>query len=448
MINQQEFFEPITDASLFYFKGYNLLKIFYNKYLDMAITRNQDSWQVNQRSKIAKAWYWFWQSLLLFIKAFLLRRGSYKKPPVLFYGPSGRHFQIEGITYDLYNKNIVDVWGRQQFIIIEKTPDDHPKQYNADLYTEGLRFWATLFYYLLAWFPLVDDFSAKGKKIAMKYSHLNLTTTQATQITTRFYSMFLLYGFLLDLLKPGQAIVVCYYGKEAFIAACKTRNIPVTELIHGTITRSHPHYNFSANGRILLDDRLLPDHLLVYGPYWKEVAVAGNFLPSRQIRIIGYYLKVPPILRIPTTHQKMTILIAGQPTIQESLISYIVFLKQNLEPKDWQIIIKPHPNENPAGYTPVLEEDFVQLTMANTYSLLAQADIHIGVYSSVVFEAGRYKLANYTLLVEPYLTFCQEIVETGIARPLALNELPELYQPTTEQINHHFAPFNPSVLRS
>ncbi|MCP4370152.1 MAG: hypothetical protein GY797_18865 [Deltaproteobacteria bacterium] len=446
MINQSKFFTAITDATPFHFKGYNLLKLFYSKQLTAAVFSKQEGWKVDPQSKIVKAWHLFWQGLILFIKAYQLGRLKDNMLPILFYGASGRHFEIDGATYDPYNTNIVGVWERQQVVILERKDTGIAKQYPANLYMEGLHFWGVILCHLLTWFPVANNFQVFGRRLAAAFPHLNLTPSQSARIVAGFYSKFLLYGILLDLLKPSQIILICHYSKEAFIAACKARNIPVTELMHGIITPHHPQYNFPAADRALMGNHLFPDRLLVYGEYWKNVVAKGHFLPWSQIQIIGYYLKVPPIPDKKPINDKTILLITGQPTVQNALITYLMFLKQNLDPDTWQIIIKPHPKENAAGYVHLVEKDFVRVTMANTYNLLTQTDIHIGVYSSVVFEASRYSLSNYTLLVEPYLAHCREIVESGVARPLQPNELPQNYQPNPTLANHYFAPFNPTVL--
>ena len=55
---------------------------------------------------------------------------------------------------------------------------------------------------------------------------------------------------MLNKIKPKIVVVVCSYGKEDFIEACKIKQIPVVEIQHGVITKYHTGYSFENFRRI------------------------------------------------------------------------------------------------------------------------------------------------------------------------------------------------------
>jgi hypothetical protein len=139
-------------------------------------------------------------------------------------------------------------------------------------------------------------------------------------------------------------------------------------------------------------------------------------------------------------------LITSQWTVVQELETYIKFLKENLDRNLYQIIIKLHPNEDPGNYESIIEPGFVSKTLDDIYQLLGSADIHIGVYSSVLYEAIRYQVANYVLMVEQYDELCRPIIENGIALPLRNDQIPDRHQIPSVPSEYFFAEYIPAVL--
>jgi hypothetical protein len=95
----------------------------------------------------------------------------------------------------------------------------------------------------------------------------------------------------------------------------------------------------------------------------------------------------------------------------------------------------------------VLEPGFVTRTDTSPYRLLPHVDIHISLYSTLLYEAVRYNVANYVLLVDGAPMICHRIIESGVAYPLELHQLPEIDARLDEQdAKRYFADFRPSVL--
>lgn len=93
---------------------------------------------------------------------------------------------------------------------------------------------------------------------------------------------------------------------------------------------------------------------------------------------------------------------------------------------NWHVVIKPHSAEEPSSYEPLLVNGFITLSTENVYSLLQKCDIHISVYSTVLFEAALFPLTNYCLFVDELREKCEEIIASGVAQRLDYDELPSI----------------------
>jgi hypothetical protein len=247
-------------------------------------------------------------------------------------------------------------------------------------------------------------------------------------------------------IKPRRVLLICHYGNEPFIAACKHYQLPVIELMHGSISDSHPHYNYPASYSSLFVSTMFPDKLAVYGEFWKDNVVKGNMFSGEAVDIVGYYLKVPDMGSRVKLSKENVILITSQWTVVDVLYDYVKFLKENLNRSQWQVIIKPHPAEQPTTYLELLETGFIQLSDENVYSLLQNATVHISISSSVLYEAIRYDVANFVLLDDRYLDESKALITSGVALPLESRQIPDPTAKPDVPPDYFFADFNPSVL--
>jgi len=207
-----------------------------------------------------------------------------------------------------------------------------------------------------------------------------------------------------------------------------------------------PVYNYPKDFRRKIGDTLFPDKIAVYGEFWKNIVVKGNLYPADAVEIVGYFLKIPEIDYTFHGSGKKVVLITSQWTVVEAIHNYVKFLKEKLERNQWRIVIKPHPVEDPTTYLDLLETDFVQLANSDIYKALLTADIHISVYSSVLYEAIRYNVTNYVLLVEEYEDEYQMLINNGIALPLNSDQIPEYLDESSISSEFFFAEFDPSAL--
>ncbi len=79
--------------------------------------------------------------------------------------------------------------------------------------------------------------------------------------------------------------------------------------------------------------------------------------------------------------------------------------------------------------------------------MLQTADIHISVFSTVLFEAIRYDLTNYVLFVDRFARECNDILESGVAERLNLDEIPALNPAASKTARYYFDDFNSQRFR-
>jgi hypothetical protein len=191
---------------------------------------------------------------------------------------------------------------------------------------------------------------------------------------------------------------------------------------------------------------LFPDKTAVYGEFWRRVVTNGHMFPAEAVVVAGYYLKVPTRQRERKTGTKTRILICTQPTVQPELLDYLAFLKASLNRAGWEITIKPHPREDAAPYEALAEAGFVSVSNRTAYELLAECDVHISSYSSVLYEAILYGICNYALYVDRYAQYCDEVIGSGAALPLRPNQLPAPCVPDVEEARFYLDDYHPGVL--
>lgn len=445
-MNRTDFYRIVDDPAVFDFREFNLAKVFHTYYY----FGRRESAQGATATTTAPSGKWahFGQRLISWVKGlFVVARlglASRPRPRILYYGSGGRFARVDATLYDLYNARIVAERGREDFILIEDSPDQAAKTYRPDFYLGDfglpIRALGKLYQYLFQ--KRSDLFSAR---VTSRYPDLGFSRKQVAGIVSAFYANYTVDRFLLAILRPSQALLICHYGREPFIAACRRRGIRVTELQHGTIA-GHPFYIYPDSYRKVFERILLPDRIAVYGEYWRRLLISDNIFPENTVVVGGYYLQTPPVSRNTDSQTRTVILLTTQGIYYRNWIEYIRFLTSQLDPAGWRILIKPHPSEKLESYRDLVVDGFVELPDQGTYELLSQCDIHISVTSTVLFEAVRYGVTNYVLFVPEAQDRCAQIVATHVARPLAANQLPEDCKTGLADPSFYFADFDPSVL--
>lgn len=450
-MSENSFFSFVENPEIFDFKGINLSKYFYDNYVTKQTKEKtspvyKDKALLNTKSIVIRIYHF----LLGIINIFKLLLTSKPGSRYLFAGSGNRYSTINNIKYDQYNANIIDYLGRSNFINMQATRKKKFNKYSPDLVLHDFHVLLGLMYILIN-IIMKKEINKYAKLVYHSYPQLGLSIREISKSVSTFYTLFSFYHLLIKIFKPKGVFILCHYSFHYLIAACKKEKILTIELMHGLIAKSHPHYcipDLPHNFRNIFNEVMMPDYIGVYGDYWRNNLISGKQFLSERIINIGYYLKTPLInFDYRKRSSKKTILITTQPTVQNEFLKYIKFLKSNLDPKEWVIVVKPHSSEDISAYCQLIEPGFIEVEYTNVYHLLQQADIHISVYSTVIYEAILYNIINYSLYIEKVSNYCDEILASGVAQRLNTNELPK-YFIKNQTINRKifFDSFNPIKL--
>jgi hypothetical protein len=444
-----EFFRVVDDPACFDFGPINLFKHFYVQFFfgRQVVTTGREWRRTSPRRTPALllARMRGLAAALIALARLWLRRMARREPRVVFYGATGRLSTVDGKLYDLYNARILDEIGRESVLLIQDADDGAQKVYRPDLVLNSFAILIRLLA-LVVRLALGKRLAAFGGRIAAAYPALGWTPRGAAAEAAAFYGNYFVDRLILAATRPERALLICHYGREPFIAACKRAGVPVLELQHGSIVGVDTFYRFPANYAPLFARSLFPDCTCVYGEYWRQVVLEGGMFPSSAVKTVGYYLKVPPRKERRDARTRTTVLITTQPTVQAELLDYVRFLATHLDPGRWAVVIKPHPAEDARPYHALAVPGFVSISERSPYELLSECDIHISAYSSVLYEAILYGPANYALYVDRYWPYCDAVVASGVARGLNPDETPAVYATSSAEVRFYMDLFRPAVL--
>ena len=372
-----------------------------------------------------------------------LKNAFYKNPhfapksDILFFGSPRRKLRNDGMWWDIYCDPIIDHLDRS-FVYFESA---YLNGHLTPAKTDNIRYLD---------FPLY--FAAVRRKfnpggLSLTGSKRQLLKDIQEQITARFdvpisleeivkrdllirKSVFPVYRALLKRVEPRLAFVVCSHGKETFIEACKSMEIPVVELQHGTVSSYHLGYSFPGLKRA---KRTFPDYLFVFGDFWKM----GVEYPISKDRIcsVGYPYLEDETKQYAGLAKKNQIVFISQGTVGEEMSKFAVQLS-TMGDFLFEIIYKLHPGEYArwqkeypwlvGANIQVVDDDQIPL-----YRLLAESKIQVGVDSTAIYEGLNFGLQTI-LLDLPGVQHMDHLVKENVARVVASpSELMQQIRETT-----------------
>lgn len=338
-----------------------------------------------------------------------------QKGEIIFFGHGRRKMEKDGYWKDIYCDPIHEALSmnsvhlEKDYLLSHKTPTNTEQIRYIDLIVYGGTIQRKLGIYRNV---LTEDDIDMLNKIESKINRfldLDVTFTQRVRrmLTNRRCRKWM-YEILVDKIQPSLAIVVVSYGpeKETFIEVCKSREIPVVELQHGTIHDKHMGYSYPLNK----DKNTFPDYLLTWGKHWGE----NTELPISDDRIIpvGFPYLERSVKEYKDADTERQIIFISQGTIGEQLSKFAVHVSEH-SGIDYDIIYKLHPGEYDRW-----QEEYPWLMNANLeifgesapplYQLFAKSSVQVGVNSTALYEGLCFDL-------DTYLYNCQE---TEVPKPL------------------------------
>jgi len=198
--------------------------------------------------------------------------------------------------------------------------------------------------------------------------------------------------------------------------AAHTLGLPVVELQHGTVFRSHIAYNLPPNESVYR-----PDIFLAWGEFWKR---GMRNYPAKTVICTGYpyfdhHLATCP--RKVSREGVVRVLFVSQGTVGGALSEVAVRMAQRLPPDRFKVLYKLHPSEAQtwrAIYPALLGSpvEVIDGAERNIYMCFAESDLAVGVYSTSVVESLAWGLRAISCRWLPGADGMQAFVDAGFVR--------------------------------
>ena len=293
----------------------------------------------------------------------------------------------------------------------------------------------------------------------------DFTPEELAQIQGAFYlywASFRVWDHILSQLKPARVLFIAHYHNEGLIRAMRHHQIEGWELQRGLIAKEDVFYVYPEQIRAIRERALFADKILTYGPHWSEILKQGYEYPADSIEEAGYYLysnfEANPELQaeIKALGDEKTrfLLITGQKFLHPFFNNYIHWLAQDIKQKGQNAIIlfRPHRDSEPQTYKQLEDLPGVRIVTRSQLELLQVADLHLSIFSNMLYEAVRFGIPNYCLYVPECASYVDKIIQAGVAEKIEMNENP--FDKPMDQVTsrhpaeHYFAPFQPEVLKT
>ena len=309
--------------------------------------------------------------------------------PKRFIIPSGRKRLVAGRVVDPITSNLWEDEASDDYLLLEKGGIDIGRREKNQYSLEVIQ--------RIGWFlrkgKCIRFSSEDLYKINEIQRSLGVSDYMASAMKTRsvkkaiknFLVQKALFEKLLNQRKPKYLYIVCAYGHEAFVAAAKDFGVETVELQHGAIGRGHMGYDFKNWDEV----PYFPNKIFAFGPAW----FYGAALPkSAGLCFVGHpsFEKEVECQTSGLERHSKTMLVLSQGSISDVLIREVVRFCELR--KDWDVIYRPHPNEDSAHVRRFFELSYGggNVWVDNKTSLVEQAaiaNVAIGVYSSAIVEA-------------------------------------------------------------
>jgi hypothetical protein len=201
----------------------------------------------------------------------------------------------------------------------------------------------------------------------------------------------------------------------------KQHGIKTIELQHGTMGSGHVAYNFYKRNSL----ESFPDHLFLFGDYWKDVTMFP--IKENQIHVTGspyYEVKINDAINVSSAEDNdpKVILFVSQWSTGEKLSKIAVELSNLIQSSMFRIIYKLHPGEyaNWTNRYPWLAEsrctiEVVSNNLRDIYHYLSLADYQIGVNSTTLYEGLGFNLKTFIVKLPGWETL-EDLIERDIAK--------------------------------
>jgi hypothetical protein len=220
---------------------------------------------------------------------------------------------------------------------------------------------------------------------------------------------------LLSLGEPRAVFVLCAYDQHIpFQLAIRQRGVPLIELQHGVIHENHPGYIFGEHE----PGPHAPDHLLVFGEHYGELAERGSRHWRGRWSVAGHpWLSAKrEQFRQHATEEMVVIFGQNMPAVQQQVRACATGLRAKL-PTTVRIVIKPHPAEkNASEFYGELGSLGIEVAAprADSYELLGRCRLAVSVFSTIAVEALAFGCQSVVLRSNHWFEDIERCIEAGM----------------------------------
>lgn len=223
-----------------------------------------------------------------------------------------------------------------------------------------------------------------------------------------------IYSWFLRRLRIRTLVMICSYGKESWIEACRRCRVRTIELQHGTISQYHPGYHYPEG----TSKHCTPDEFWAFGEYWTKTA---SFPVDIKLRPkFGFRYLERAVRDLSQKKDDGYLLVISQGVVGHRLSKFVVDALRFL-PAEIRIGYKLHPGERlqwEDEYPWLVEQvgriEIIEGEEPGLYELMGRARWQLGVSSTALYEGMR--LGCRTILVElPSVEYMDGVVASGRA---------------------------------
>lgn len=217
-------------------------------------------------------------------------------------------------------------------------------------------------------------------------------------------------------LRVKCVVVVVHYSPANLVLTrvAKGMGVPVVELQHGMLGRSHVAYNLPPS-----EIGGIPDWLLTWGDFWS--AQAEGFPCAGKVATgypyLEHFFKKGEGRR--SERDRKTVLFLSQGPVGAELSRMAVELHKLLPQDRFEVVFKPHPNERKSwralypwldGSGVAVEDDVA----CSVYDCFARSDVSVGVYSTALVEGAMWGVPAYVVKGLPGADLMEPFLDTGM----------------------------------
>lgn len=335
------------------------------------------------------------------------------KADILIYDHSRKVPDEDGHLFSIYTKDWLKDY-EKKYIVIDAfdkrfVTNTKKKQYYSDCVILFLSKIKAIFHSKKDVYTCLNGFKDVLLKLEQLFE-ISLNKEYLINTCKRLYLSYKgkrkLFLSVIKRVSPKCVVEVVHYHPDKMIMTecCKELSIPVIELQHGTIGKTHFCYNYGS----IKDVKQFPNFIFLFANLWGSNASFP--IDRKNLRAVGF-----PFLdaKVTNTHKKfdqISILFVSQLTYGKQLISFALKLDEQLRNKGFKfnIVYRLHPGERSLWksiYPELLslpETMVVDDSSNSIYSLFQECNVQIGVDSTAIIEGVAFGLKTYILPYQGY----------------------------------------------